>query len=229
MASQLNNLGSQGVVYLEMGEAVPAHNIDIATLEENLQQGDIMNIAVMGYLDRQISLLHAAYATRSDHIYKCLNIYVVIQRALLTALFSYAQQQMKPGTTGCTEQYWWTTVPLVLLTIASASLIYCMLRQFVGQFQLLKSRRQFQEDRRNFLVAQRGITSKIGNRFLLMNYNRESVICHEKEDHISEKYNHITCCWWAAERIAFLGFLIAFSMFLLLSCTLLLCSQTFDK
>ena len=134
MASQLNNLGSQGVVYLEMGEAVPAHNIDIATLEENLQQGDIMNIAVMGYLDRQISLLHAAYATRSDHIYKCLNIYVVIQGALLTALFSYAQQQMKPGTTGCTEQYWWTTVPLVLLTIASASLIYCMLRQFVGQF-----------------------------------------------------------------------------------------------
>ena len=96
MASQLNNLGSQGVVYLEMGEAVPAHNIDIATLEENLQQGDIMNIAVMGYLDRQISLLHAAYATRSDHIYKCLNIYIVIQGFSLPSFLMH-NSKWSPG------------------------------------------------------------------------------------------------------------------------------------
>ena len=140
---------------------------------------------------------------------------------IFTALYSSAQQ-LKPQPRWCSthDQRWPSaTTPLNLSAIASAGVIYVVLRKFVQQFHLHKRRIEFQEERRNFIVDSDGITSiKIRNRFLFFNYDTRSVVFDEAVNEI--KY-HIS--WWAAERAAFLGFLMAFSLCLLLFCSLLLC------
>ena len=222
MADQLNNSRSDGALYLEMVEEAARHNIDIPPVDSYNLQRDI-NFAILGYLDTQISHLHAAYAIRGGHIYKWLHIYVVIQGVIFIALYSSAQQ-LKPQPRWCSthDQRWSATTPLNLSTIASAGVIYAVLRKFVQQFHLHKRRIEFQEERRNFLVDSDGITSiKIRNRFLFFNYDTRSVVFDEAVNEI--KY-HIS--WWAAERAAFLGFLMAFSLCLLLFCSLLLCQQS---
>ena len=170
MADQLNNSRSDGArVYFEMEEAA-RHNIDIPPVDSYNLQRDI-NFAILGYLDTQISHLHAAYAIRSGHIYKWLYIYVVIQGVIFTGLCS-SVQQLKPQPRWCSthDQRWPSaTTPLNLSAIASAGVIYAVLRKFVQQFHLHKRRIEFQEERRNFIVDRDGITSiKIRNRFLFI-------------------------------------------------------------
>ena len=202
MADQLNKSRSDGALYLEMVEEVARHNIDIPRVDSYNLQRDV-NFEILGYLDTQISHLHAAYAIRGGHIYKWLHIYVVIQGVIFIALYSSAQQ-LNPQPKWCSHD------PRV---------IYAILRKFVQQFHLHKRRIELQEERRNFLVDSDGITSiKIRNRFLFFNYDTRSVVFDEAVNEI--KY-HIS--WWAAERAAFLGFLMAFSLCLMLFCSLLLC------
>jgi len=213
MADQLNNIRSDGAVYLEIGEASNIDS-DVAAIDYKFQ-GDI-NIAVLGYLDRQISHLHAAYGIRSGHIYRWINIYLVVQGVILTTLYCSAQQ-LKPQPTWCSEGR--STTPLNLSAIASAGVIYAILCKSIQQFHLLKRRQEFQQERRNFLVENNGFTSKIRNRFLFFNYNRGSVVFDEAED------ENCRINWWVAQRAAFLGFLIAFSLCLFFSSSRLLCSQ----
>ena len=119
MADQLNNSRSDGArVYFEMEEAA-GHNIDIPPVDSYNLQRDI-NFAILGYLDTQISHLHAAYAIRGGHIYKWLHIYVVIQGVIFIALYSSAQQ-LKPQPRWCSthDQRWSATTPLNLSAIRS--------------------------------------------------------------------------------------------------------------
>lgn len=156
-------------------------------------------ITLLWSLEGQVSQLESAYANYTEYIIKLLYLYVVVQAAVLTTVFSASRQ-----TEGCEI---WRWCPLILSALDSTAMTTLFVHYLVLQFGLLKTGRQLQEQR-DYLVE-----------MFLQNWRIRIFSTYG----CTTVFHQATNYCWAAQRVAFLVIFIAFSVFLMLSCTLLLC------
>jgi len=155
-------------------------------------------IGTLRSLEGQMSQLELACANYTKYMIKLLYLYVAVQAAVLTTVFSAPQQKE-----GCEI---WRWCPLILSGLASTAMTALFLQYLVQQFSLLQAGRKLQE-RRDRLVE------------MLLNWRIRLFFAYRNWTVFQEATN----CWWTAQSIAFLVMFIAFSVFLILSCTRLLC------
>lgn len=182
-----------------MGEVADNQRLSMAALHAQIRGDPATVFACLCACEARMSLLELDCANNTRYMTKLLYLYVAIQAAVLTTLISALQP-----TEGCEIWMWF---PLILSGLASTAMTALFLQYHVQQFNLHNNGRQLQENR-DFLV-----------RLLLQNWRILFLSAYGWRTVFQEATN----CWWIAQRVASLLMFIAFSIFLILSCTRLLC------